>query len=43
MKLGSFKVNELGDEDKRRVITENFMNSRVDVLGVSKMHIRESG
>ncbi len=43
MRLVSINVNGIGDEEKRRVMTENFANGRVDVLGVSEMHIRGTG
>ena len=39
----SMNVNGIGDEEKRRGMIENFVNGRVDVLGVSETHIRGTG
>ncbi len=38
-----FNVNGICDEEKRKVMTENFVNGRVYVLGVSEMHMRGTG
>ncbi len=39
----SINVNGIGDEEKSRVMIESFVNGRVDVLGVSEMHMRGPG
>lgn len=36
-------MHKTGDEERRRVMIENFMNGRVDVLGVSETNIRGTG
>jgi len=43
MRLVSFNANGISDEGKRQVLIENFVNGRVDVLGVSETHVRGRG
>lgn len=43
MRLVAINVSGLDDEEKRREKIESFVNGRMDVLGVSEMHIRGTG